>query len=206
MQKLLPDKNMSKEKNLKLARTITENVIKGTLGATAWVLMTLLEMGASGIDVFLNPSPYRDHSVYLFENFESKGNPKRKKEKPKETAVRQSLWRLRKQGFVEKRKNKYFLTKKGKMLMQYVSSRKKTVSQKWDGKYRVVIFDIPEKKSDERNWLRRELYLLNYRKLQKSVFIGKHLLTADLIKEIKASKIGNGVNYLLVEKAYRNIL
>ncbi len=203
---MLPAENMPKEKNLKLARMITENIIKGTLGATAWILMTLLEMGASGIDVFLNPSPYRDHSVYLFENFESKGNPKRKKEKPRETAVRQSLWRLRKLGFVEKRESKYFLTKAGRKLMQYVLSREKAIRKKWDGKYRVVIFDIPEKKRRVRDWLRSELYLLNYKKLQKSVFVGKHPLPSDLIEEIKSAKIGNCVNYLLLEKVYKNII
>ena len=89
--------------------------------------------------------------------------------------------------------------------MQYVVSRKRSVNQKWDSKYRVVIFDIPEKESEKRNWLRQELVLLKYGKLQKSVFVGKHPLPADLIREIKSSKMGNYVNYLLVERIYKNI-
>lgn len=197
---------MLKVKNLKLARTITECVIKGTLGATAWVLITILEMGAMSAEVFLKPSVYGNPYMNFLDSFEGGKIPTKKKKRPEITAIRQSLWRLRKQGFVEKKEGKYFLTKKGKSLMRYVLNRKRSVSKKWDGKYRVVIFDIPEKESKKRSWLRQELYLLGYQKLQKSVFIGKHPLPADLIKEIKTAKIGNYVNYLLAEKAYKNIL
>jgi len=78
--------------------------------------------------------------------------------------------------------------------------------RKWDRKYRVVIFDIPENKRKIRNWLREELYLLDYKKLQESVLIGKYALPDDLIEEIKKYKIGNYVNYLLVDKVYKNIV
>jgi len=63
----------------------------------------------------------------------------------------------------------------------------------------------PEKQRKIRSWFRQELYLLNYKKLQESVFISKYSLTEDLIKEIKSHKIGNCVNYLLVDKIYKNI-
>ena len=63
----------------------------------------------------------------------------------------------------------------------------------------------PKRKRRPGDWLRQELYLLNYKKLQESVFISKHSLTVDLIKEIKTNKIGNCVNYLLVDKVYKNI-
>lgn len=197
---------MLKGKKLKLARAITGDVIEKSLTAPFWILTTILEMGAASMEIFLNPSIYGDPSPYIFENFENKKTAKRKKAKLKESTIKQSIWRLKKQGFVEKKGNKYFLTKAGKLVIEYVMKKIKAVNVKWDGKHRVVIFDIPEKERKARNWLRQELYLLNYQKLQESVFIGKYPLPADLIKDLKRNKIGNYVNYLLVDKVYKNIV
>lgn len=197
---------MLKGKNLKLARSIAGDIAEKSLTAPFWVLATLLELGLAGIEIFLNPSLYNDPSPYIFENFGNEIKAKKRKVKIKEATIKQSLWRLRKHGFVEKREDKYCLTQAGKLVMEYVIRKKKAVIAKWDGKYRVVIFDIPEKDRKTRNWLRQELYLLNYQKLQESVFIGKYPLPADLIKDLKSNKIGNCVNYLLVDKVYKNII
>lgn len=42
---------------------------------------------------------------------------------------------------------------------------------RWDGKWRMVIFDIPEKKKKAREALRNKLKDLGFKELQKSVFI-----------------------------------
>jgi len=44
-------------------------------------------------------------------------------------------------------------------------------SEKWDGKWRIVLFDIPEKYKRARNALRDKLRVLNFYPLQKSAFI-----------------------------------
>ena len=196
--------NNNKKKEERIGTRITKSILGGTFSATAWVFSFLIEMGTMTMSAFLSPSIYADFPntslVFNGDNF-----PKNKRSKFKEINIRQSIRRLQKHGFVEKSGNNYFLTQKGKHLANYIMKIKKVAVEKWDGKYRVVIFDIPEEKSAVRDWLRRELYLLKYKKLQKSVFIGKHPLTGDLIKNIKRNKIGNFVNYLLVEKAYKNI-
>ena len=197
---------MLKGKNLKLARAIAGDIAGKSLTAPFWVLATLLEFGFAGIEIFLNPSLYNDPSPYIFENFGCEKNIRRKKIKIKEATIKQSLWRLRKHGFVEKKGDKYCLTREGKFVMKYIIRKRKAVNVRWDKKYRVVIFDIPEKDRKKRSWLRQELYLLNYQKLQESVFIGKYPLPADLIKDLKSNKIGNYVNYLLVDKVYKNII
>lgn len=46
--------------------------------------------------------------------------------------------------------------------------------KKWDGKWRIVIFDIPEKDRDFRDILRNHLRELKFFKLQNSVFISPH--------------------------------
>jgi phenylacetic acid degradation operon negative regulatory protein len=43
--------------------------------------------------------------------------------------------------------------------------------EKWDGKWRFVIFDIPEKLKSGRDALRKKIKKLGFYELQKSVFI-----------------------------------
>jgi len=42
---------------------------------------------------------------------------------------------------------------------------------RWDGKWRLVMFDIPEKKRSERNVLRGKLKEIGFQEVQKSVFV-----------------------------------
>lgn len=46
--------------------------------------------------------------------------------------------------------------------------------KKWDGKWRIVIFDIPETDRIFRGILRRHLFNLEFYKLQQSVFVSPH--------------------------------
>lgn len=192
-----------KASKINLERIIVRNILEKIPTATTWVFSLLFEMGEATLDIFLSPSYYiRPSSAnWGFIDFSSPG----KKKEFQEKTIRQSIRRLRKHGFVEKKNNKLLLSTKGRKIVRYVLTRKKIFDKKWDNKYRVVIFDIPEKKRRDRNWLRQELYVLQYKLLQKSVFIGKYPLPADLIKSIKSKRIGNYVNYLLVDKAYKNI-
>lgn len=186
-------------------KAIAKSVLKNSLTATAWIFAAIFEIGEVTVEAFLSPSMYSDfpHND-LFATGSSTAH--KKKPKFKEVTIRQSIRRLQKQGFVEKKDLKYVLTAKGRELAGYILNRRKVQGRKWDGKYRVVIFDIPENKRRIRDWLREELYLLDYKKLQESVFIGKYALPDDLVEGIKRYKIGNHVNYLLVDKVYQNII
>ena len=186
-------------------KSISRSVLNNTATAAAWALSFLIEAGALSIQAFLSPSIYADfpNASILFLD---EAKTQKRKLKYKEITIRQSIYRLEKHGFVEKKNSKYFLTEKGNKFAKYIFQTKKKKVCAWDKKYRVVIFDIPEKKRDIRDWLRRELNLLQYKKLQNSVFIGKFPLPGELIKEIKKYKINNCVNYLLVDKVYKNIL
>lgn len=75
--------------------------------------------------------------------------------------------------------------------------------KKWDKKWRIVIFDIPEKDREFRSILRKHLFTLEFYKLQQSVFVSPHpyekpilelanLYSAtDYVRVITASKIDN---------------
>ncbi len=125
-----------------------------------------------------------------------------KERRIEEKEMKRTILRLQKYKLVRKNENSFILTKKGKDLADKILGYKQRLKEEWDGKYRLVIFDIPEIYRHHRNWLRQELYFLGYEKLQNSVFVSKLSLTKDVIKEIKKRDIENYVNYLLVEHIY----
>lgn len=102
---------------------------------------------------------------------------------------------------------KLSLTPQGKLQAKKLSllgqSIKFKIPKKWDKKWRIVAFDIPEKNKAFRNILRRHLRELYFHKLQNSVFISAYpfekqilelasLYKADkYIRVITATKIDN---------------
>jgi len=52
----------------------------------------------------------------------------------------------------------------------------------WDGKWRIVLFDIPEKDRSFRNILREHLYALNFLKLQHSVFVSPYPFEKQILE------------------------
>lgn len=91
--------------------------------------------------------------------------------------VKQSVNRLKRRGLVKSQiKNKALvvaLTNKGKQeLLRYDFDEMRLKKAKsWDGKWRIVIFDIPEFRKVARDALRRKFNFLGMYQLQKSVFI-----------------------------------
>ncbi len=90
------------------------------------------------------------------------------------------LKRLREKGLVEqvKLKNDVIikLTEEGKGLIGGFEEKD------WDGKWRVVIFDIPEEKRIIRNLFRRNLKKWGFKHLQKSVWMSKR----DVFNKLEA--------------------
>lgn len=191
-----------KNRKGKCENAIAKSILEQSLTATSLLLCSLFRLGAITIETFLSPSYYGDPGNLFFDDFSKRV----KKQKYKETTIRQSLRRLEKYGFIERNESKYRITKKGRNFLNILLKQKKELNRPWDKKYRVVIFDIPESMRKSRNWLRLALYPLGYKKLQQSVFIGKKPLPEKIIAGIKENKISNHVNYLLVEKVYKNIL
>lgn len=62
---------------------------------------------------------------------------------------------------------------------------------KWDGIWRMVIFDIPEKNKKVRKALRKTLRILEFYPLQKSVWVSKSNYTKELRKWVKDLELTN---------------
>lgn len=91
-----------------------------------------------------------------------------------------ALGRLERTGYISKKGSRentiYRLTKKGEKeaffaFINLESRTKPTKKQKWDGKWRIIFFDIPEKKRGYRDYLRTLLKAIGFREFQKSIWI-----------------------------------
>lgn len=109
------------------------------------------------------------NAVQLFTRF----HPKNARERER---VKQSLSTLKKRGFITEKDNLdgYFaLTKEGKArAMRYkIENTKIQKQKKWDKKWRLVMFDVPEEKKKARQAINFALKKIGCVHYQKSVFI-----------------------------------
>lgn len=117
---------------------------------------------------------------------------------PKNTnkyALSQAIKRLRQRRLIEqddKNAEKIIirLTQEGKI---FLLAKKNASEIDWDGKWRIVIFDIPESKKLVRNVLRRKLKSWGFERWQKSVWASKKNLTEPLRSLIKDLEIEDWV-------------
>jgi len=81
--------------------------------------------------------------------------------------------RMRRRGYIKLKDNHYELTPKGKSLLQRWEFADFNLKRpkKWDGQWRVVIFDIPEKLKSVRDRVRRLLNQAHFIRLQDSVWV-----------------------------------
>jgi phenylacetic acid degradation operon negative regulatory protein len=95
-------------------------------------------------------------------------------------SFRQSFAIVDKKGWIAMRQNgdqvRIFLTKKGRAELQAYELGKKKIKKpaKWDGKWHILIFDIPEKRRRLRDIVRQTLKTFGFHYLQHSVWVYPH--------------------------------
>lgn len=86
--------------------------------------------------------------------------------------AQRGLWNLQNRKIIYKINGGYRFTKTGQ---KWAAEKRlkyfKIKNKKWDGKWRIIIFDIPEELRKNRDSFRRKLYNLGFYMLQKSVFV-----------------------------------
>ncbi|MDD4990202.1 MAG: hypothetical protein PHW31_02725 [Candidatus Pacebacteria bacterium] len=170
------------------------------LDAMSLILTTLYENAQLAQEMFLRDCPQYPGFGLVRAMFGCEKPPKFKK-----ATVRSNLQRLQKDGLIQKDPTDkfYCLTEKGKEFVSYIENRFLILKNPWDKKLRVIIFDIPEQKRHWRYYLRKELELMQYKQLQKSVYVGKYPLPQSLIKEIEENDLGKDIHIFTVDKADR---
>jgi len=104
--------------------------------------------------------------------------------------------------FEERGNSRYArITEKGKQVLHLeIQKAQHLKKRKWDRRWRVVIFDIPERRKTVRVRLRRFMNEYGFVRLQDSVWVYPHDCE-DLIALVKANfRIGADVLYMIVER------
>lgn len=116
------------------------------------------------------------------------------------------LYKLKKEGLVNRlKKGSYSITRQGR---KYLSKKKSYLA--WSRRYiveksrnnvlTIVIFDVPERERVKRDWLRYELVLMGFEKLQNSVWAGRYTLPSEFISDLETYGILPYVQIFSVDK------
>ena len=139
-------------------------------------------------------------------------NKKYSKNKTNEQKIVKSLRRLRENKLIilqEKEDGKFIiqLTKKGKRKIKEINIEKLEITKQkvWDKKWRIVAFDIPEKKKNGRDALRQKLQELNFYQLQKSVFVCPYPCEKEVHFLSEFFDIGDFVNIIIADNIYDDV-
>ncbi len=135
---------------------------------------------------------------YFDKNFHRKSNPK--------YAASGVFWKLVDGGYIvirhTTRGKVAELTSKGRKVLSVIDQPNFHLKRprRWDKKWRVLIFDIKEKKRATRNLLRSTLSHIGFVQLQQSVWVCPYDCE-DLITLLKADyRIGTEVLYMIVDR------
>ena len=116
------------------------------------------------------------------------------------------IWKLQKQGLVEKKTGHWQITKKGHEWRAMIFGRWKTALPKIKyekesaNELKLVIFDIPEKERRKRVWLRSALRRIGFRQLQKSVWIGKVKIPEAFMNDLRKMDLLAYIEILAITK------
>ncbi len=116
-------------------------------------------------------------------------------------SVGRSREQLVRKGFLQYDGKFLRLTEKGEKLLRHLDAKNFQIKKpkRWDGKWRVLIFDIPQARKGLRDKVRRTLVAIGFIRLQNSVWIYPYDCE-DLITLLKADfKIGKDTLYMIVE-------
>lgn len=95
----------------------------------------------------------------------------------------------------------YALTAKGRQHLSRIRlSEFRVEGADWDGKWRMLVFDIEEKTREDRNRLRKELRVQGFERLQDSVWVYPYECHEYVALLKTAFRLGDEVLYSIVEK------
>lgn len=143
-------------------------------------LKNFIDKNESIIDYILNPRQYIRESIG--------GTP------------HYVFYSLKKGKYLSQKNKKYYLTKKGKQEVHKIILTNKIKNNKWDRKWRILIFDIPEAKKKFRDNLRKILISIGFRQLQKSVWVFPYDILNFLYDIIPGFREGDWFEYVEADR------
>ena len=150
--------------------------------------------GLIALSIIAPKLPYEILKAYL--------KNKEDKETFKRYRFNRDLKRLCDRGDIKIKKGIVKITKQGRerILIYKLNEMKIIKPKKWDKKWRLVVFDIPNLRRKTSNFLRKKLLDLGFLQYQKSIFIYPHPCRdeIDYIREI--CEIGNNVKMIIASE------
>ena len=111
-----------------------------------------------------------------------------------------SIIRLQNKNLIAKdsmrKKTRFRLSRCGKIALEY----SKNLLPAEDGKLRIFVFDIPERKRYYRDWIRTQLVVSDYKMLQRSVWLGKRPLPYDFLKEVQEKDLWQDIHLFEIKE------
>lgn len=104
----------------------------------------------------------------LYEHFENRANKKK---------IYDTMFRLVNQGIVNYNNDRYEVSSEANILLH-------TIAKERDGVWKMVIFDIPEKKRQVRNVIRAKLVSLGFQRWQNSIWISPYTMAPEIEEEL----------------------
>lgn len=115
------------------------------------------------------------------------------------SSIKSTISRAKRQGYLKEIENKNLrLTNKGRVkILRLLSSQKKKGA--WDGYWRILFFDIPEKERKKRDILRNKLKELGFERYQLSTWICPYDYTEEIDLLLEEYEIRKYVHYLMAK-------
>jgi DNA-binding transcriptional regulator PaaX len=156
-----------------------------------YVAETTSDLANLGIQIMLDP-PVTIAKVIDLERYSRK-------------QIREAEYRLKRSSYVHKASNgKYALTLKGRVqtLQLVIKKQLLQIPRKWNGTWLVVSFDIPELARKDRERLWRQVRLLGFLSLQKSVWVTPLDIEDELLALLKLwrTELAGDVRILRVDR------
>ena len=117
----------------------------------------------------------------------------------KKKYLKQSLDRLINRGFLVADGRNFKLTKAGARFLNPYRNRRPETKKKWDGKWRLVSFDVPGSYSSERDSIRRLLVEFDFYPLHKSVWISPNTASENFWKLLVDEDLDKYCKVMVVE-------
>ncbi len=116
----------------------------------------------------------------------------------------QLVYYLKKKNYIKienlKKKQAVILTRKGTEKLLKIKFKLKNKKRRTDGRWQMVIFDIPERKRDLRHLFREYLQILGYKMLQKSIWVCSYDVSKETEGIIRRYSLDLYVKLFLIEE------
>ncbi len=188
-------------------RKKTSKAAKVALSITEIILLKLAELGevaSDMLDAMSYPS-LADGQRQYWESVKA------------DREISKEMWRnnfnqLERRGYIKSTINKdgvcnYKLTEKGRLRiikarikLLHLIRKKSKKNRKWDKKWRLLVFDIPEKRRRLRDDFRMHLRFLGFKQLQKSVWICPFEMDPEFQELVERYKLKQNIVTMVIDQ------